>query len=70
MLNPLHGSGYQLWSGFGGAVLIPVIWKLLEWITPTRCSQLGCRRRAIAVTTAGVPFCQRHLPDGPAAIDR
>lgn len=66
MLDPLHGDGYQLWSGFGGAVLIPVVWRALEWIVPTRCTQLRCRRRAIGVTAAGAPFCRKHLPEPSA----
>lgn len=62
-LDPLHGVGYQFWSGAGGALVAPAIIAALLYLTPTRCSQLGCRKRARAVSAAGAPFCERHLPE-------
>jgi len=63
MLDPLHGDGYQLWSGIGGAVLIPVIFSGIQYVMPTRCSELHCRRRATKVHPLhGQPVCQHHLP--------
>jgi hypothetical protein len=62
-LDPIHGVGYQWWSGFGGALVAPALIGLVIYVTPTRCSQLGCRRRAIAVSEAGAPFCRKHIPD-------
>lgn len=62
-LDPLHSDGYQFWSGIGGALVAPGLIGLIIYLTPTRCQQLGCRRRAVAVTPAGAPFCRRHLPD-------
>lgn len=64
-LDPLSGAGYQFWSGIGGALVAPALIGLLIYLTPTRCQQLGCRRRAVAVSTAGAPFCRRHLPSEP-----
>jgi hypothetical protein len=61
--DPIHGVGYQWWSGLGGAVALGVVLRVTAWLLPTRCAQLGCRRRARAVTVAGVPFCTRHLPE-------
>lgn len=61
VLDPLHGDGYQFWSGIGGAALIPVIYKALGYVWPTRCTQLGCRRRARKATLAGVAFCHEHF---------
>lgn len=63
MLDPLHGDGYQFWSGIGGAMVMPLVYSAAVWAWPTRCAQLGCFRRARAVTSAGVPFCRGHLPE-------
>ena len=69
-LNPLWGASYQFWSGIGGALVAPGLIGLVIYITPTRCQQLGCRRRASAVTAAGAPFCSRQLPEEvPDVID-
>lgn len=63
MLDPLHGDGYQLWSGIGGALLVPVAWKTLEWLLPTRCAELNCRSRAVRRHPQhGDPVCEKHLP--------
>jgi hypothetical protein len=61
-LDPIHGVGYQFWSGLGLG-LIAAVYRASLWIAPTRCTQLGCWRRARAVSVAGAPFCCRHLPD-------
>lgn len=63
MLNPLTGQGYAFWSGIGGALVGPALLGALIYVTPTRCKQIGCLRRAVAVTAAGAPFCRKHLPD-------
>lgn len=63
ILDPLHGDGYQWWSGLGGSLVAPVLISLVVWLYPTRCSQLGCRRKARGVSAAGAPFCARHLPE-------
>lgn len=65
ILDPLHGDGYQFWSGIGGALIAPGLVYLAArmgaFVMPTRCQQIGCRRTAKGVSDAGVPFCARHL---------
>lgn len=62
-LDPIHGVGYQFWSGIGGAVFLGLLLAAWGWLTPTRCSQLGCRRRATALHPQhGEPVCVRHMP--------
>ena len=63
-LDPIHGAGYQFWSGIGGALIAPALIGLLIYATPTRCKQIGCLRKAKMITTGGVAFCHKHLPDG------
>jgi hypothetical protein len=60
--DPIHGVGYQFWSGIGMG-LIAAAYRLSLWISPTRCAQLGCWRRARKATAAGVPFCLAHFQE-------
>lgn len=63
MIDPLHGDGYQFWSGIGGAVLIPLVYRAASWLSPPRCSELGCHRIARRKHPLhGDPVCERHLP--------
>lgn len=59
-LDPIHGVGYQFWSGIG-TVIVPAWIGFMIYLTPTRCEQLGCRRKARAVNKEGVILCDRHL---------
>lgn len=62
-LDPIHGVGYQFWSGIGGAVALGLAAAVWSWARPERCSQLGCRRRAVTLHPQhGQPVCPRHLP--------
>lgn len=61
-LDPIHGVGYQFWSGVGQIAWL-IAAGVAVWLWPTRCTQLGCRKRARAVSAAGAPFCERHLPE-------
>lgn len=61
-LDPLHGDSYQFWSGVGGAIL-PLWIASMLYLAPTRCQQLGCRRKAIELHPEnGKPMCGRHMP--------
>jgi hypothetical protein len=63
LLDPLHGDGYQFWSGIGAALLAPALVGGAVWFWPKRCSELNCRRRAtILHPQHGRPVCSRHLP--------
>lgn len=60
-MNPLRGDGYQFWSGIG-ATLAPLAVGACLWLMPTRCEQLGCRRRARGLHPVnGRLLCARHL---------
>jgi hypothetical protein len=61
-LDPIHGVGYQWWSGLGMG-LIAALYRLSLWVYPTRCAQLGCWRQARKATLAGVAFCERHYEE-------
>lgn len=66
-MNPLHGDGYQFWSGIGGvlvgSVVLPITVAVLYWLRPTRCEELGCRRKAVRRHSQhGYPVCEKHLP--------
>ena len=59
-LDPIHGVGYQFWSGIGGAVFIPVVIYLTA---DTRCEQVGCLRKARQLDLgSGAKLCHKHLP--------
>lgn len=60
-LDPLHGPGYQFWSGIGSS-LAPAAVGVLIYLAPTRCHELGCHRRAQAASPSnGFYYCRRHL---------
>lgn len=62
-LDPIHGVGYQFWSGVGGALVAPVLLGVLIYLTPDVCEQIGCYRRATeANLESGLKLCRRHLP--------
>lgn len=70
MIDPLHGDGYQLWSGIGGAILAPILigagYRLGLHLTPTRCEEIGCRRRAVTRNSLhGYPVCSEHDAELP-----
>jgi hypothetical protein len=61
VLDPLHGDAYQFWSGFGGAFVPPIVFGIVWFFWPTRCQELGCRRRAVTRHKLnGLPVCARH----------
>jgi hypothetical protein len=62
-LDPLHGAGYQFWSGIG-STLAPFAVGALLWAMPSRCHELGCRRRARkAHPSNGFYYCSRHIEE-------
>lgn len=61
MLDPLHGDGYQFWSGIGGN-LFPLWIGLMIYLAPSRCQEIGCRHKAIKRHPMhGYPVCKRHV---------
>lgn len=68
MLDPLHGDGYQFWSGIGSNIAIVgglyALWK------QSRCHELGCRKRAWHTHPQhGHPVCRFHHPQGRGELD-
>ena len=60
-LDPLHGAGYQFWSGIGSTIA-PAAAALILYLAPTRCHELGCRRRARkAHPSNGFYYCSHHI---------
>lgn len=60
--DPLHGDGYQFWSGIGAALVVPLGVGALVWLWPTRCQEIGCYRRARKRHALhGQPVCEKHL---------
>lgn len=55
-LDPLHGEGYQFWSGIGGYLaIVAVFWRHVN------CHQPGCHRIGRYHHPDGL-FCRRHHP--------
>lgn len=62
-LDPIHSVGYQFWSGIGGAIIGPALLGLVIYVSPDRCEQIGCYRRAREKhLESGLSLCERHLP--------
>lgn len=64
VLDPLHGDGYQFWSGIGANItMLGVIWHMYK---DSRCHEIRCRRRAWRVHPKhGYPVCREHYPESP-----
>lgn len=67
VLHPLHGAGYQFWSGIGGAIaggiIVAALVGVAVWFWPTRCAELRCHRKATVLHPQhGRPVCPRHMP--------
>lgn len=57
-LDPIHGVGYQFWSGIGGSAFLAA----LIYFTPDICEQLGCYRLARELDLdSGAKLCRKHL---------
>ena len=63
-LDPLHGDGYQWWSGLGSGsawiAAVAVGWRHLNCQTP-RCLRLGRHPTADGLHK----LCRKHHPDLP-----
>ncbi len=62
--DPLHGDGYNFWSGFGsdfGEATIVI--AILAWWKHRNCQVAGCWRIHLThPTDAGHYVCKRHNP--------
>lgn len=54
--DPMHGEGYQFWSGIGSDVflLAPFAW----WFRHHNCHVPGCWR--VGHVHDGLPVCRKH----------
>lgn len=63
-LDPLHGAGYQWWSGIGSGS--PIFVGLIAWWRHHNCMTPRCLRLGRHPTADGVHrLCRRHHPDIP-----
>jgi hypothetical protein len=62
-LDPLHGDGYQFWSGIAGDVFI--FTGLLAWWHHVNCIEAGCWRKGHKDPEHGHPLCKRHQKKAP-----
>jgi hypothetical protein len=73
-IDPLHGSGYQFWSGFGsdlGELSILVALCGILWATWRRhnCHVRGCPR-IIWKPHGEHELCRKHHPHSPPTADQ
>ena len=59
-LDPLHGDGYQFFSGLGGGTI--VLAPLIAWWHHNNCTHKGCWRKGHKDPHHGHPLCRRHQP--------
>lgn len=59
LLDPLHGDGYQFWSGIGSDafLLAPFLWLIKHH----NCHMDGCWRLGHVLN--GKPVCKKHHPE-------
>ena len=62
--DPLHGDGYNFWSGFGSDFgEATIIVAVLAWWKHRNCQVKGCWRiHLVHPTDAGHYVCKRHHP--------
>lgn len=63
--HPLHGAGYQFWSGIGSDVTeITIVFALLAWWHSHHCHVHRCWRVSWwPHPDHGHPVCRHHHPD-------
>ena len=69
ILHPLHGSGYQFWSGlgsdFGEATILTAI---VATAKHKNCHHKRCWRLGHNHPQHGWPSCKKHWRDTPAHV--
>jgi len=62
-LDPLHGTGYQFWSGIGSGS--PILAAVFLWWRHHNCHVARCWRLPWHPhPDHGHPVCRKHHPDG------
>jgi hypothetical protein len=65
LFDPLHGDGYQFWSGIGSGS--PILAAAVIFLHRHNCHEFHCIRPAWHPHPAtGHPVCKRHHPDHPS----
>lgn len=70
LLHPLHGDGYQFWSGVAGDLpQIAALGWLYAFLRKHNCHAKGCWRIGRHVVR-GTPYitCRKHHPDGKPTV--
>ena len=63
ILDPLHGDGYQFWSGIGGDLFL--VSAAAVWWRKHNCAIRGCWRLQFHThPEKDVPVCRKHHPKG------
>lgn len=63
LFEPLHGDGYQFWSGIGSGS--PLLAALVIFLRRHNCHEHRCARMAWHPNADGHPVCKKHHPDHP-----
>lgn len=69
VFQPLHGDGYQFWSGAGsdiGEITIPLAFG--AWVIHHNCRKPHCLRLGHAHPDHGQPLCSRHHDHDPTVL--
>lgn len=64
ILDPLHGAGYQFWSGIGSDVFL--VTGAAAFYKHVNCEQPGCWRFGHRHPDHGRPTCRKHYHDTTA----
>ena len=62
LLHPLHGDGYQFWSGIGSDIgEVTIVGGLLALYKHVNCEEPGCWRLGHRHPGHGRPVCRKHF---------
>jgi hypothetical protein len=72
--SPLHGEGYQFWSGIGSdlgelSILVAIVAFVYGWWRVHNCHVRGCPRLMWHPHPVnGHPVCRHHHPEGGGIV--
>lgn len=59
--EPMHGAGYQFWSGIGSDISeLTIIVAMITWARHKNCHKKGCWRLGHPDPEHGHPVCRKH----------
>lgn len=66
-LDPLHGDGYNFWSGIGSDLgELAIVTGLVAWWRHRNCYVKGCWHKGHADPEHGHPVCEKHQEKLPS----